>query len=153
MNCNIVFVCTGNACRSPFAEAALRQLLEEARIPNVEVWSCGTLDWGVNSRDGQMVHIANEMGYTMEGTTGYMRRDDLMKADKIIVFEYCHRNEIIRILDYNHWDRITLFDMYAFGVYNEVPDPHGESPTVYKSVAEHIVEGCKAIISKLSANG
>lgn len=151
MNYNIVFCCTGNACRSPFGEIVLKQLLKEANIKNVDVWSCGTLDWGVNPRDAQMVQTAMEMGYTMEGTTKHMCRDDLMKADKIIVFEHHHRDEITRILDYSNWDRITLFDMYAFGLNCEVRDPNYESPAIYKEVAEHIEAGCKAIASKLCA--
>lgn len=150
MNYNIVFVCTGNACRSPFAETVLKQLLKEANINNVDVWSCGTLDWGINPRDAQMVQTANEMGYTLEGTTRHMRRDDLVKADKIIVFEHYHMDEITNILDYSNWNRITLFDMYAFGMNNEVRDPHYESPAIYKDVAGHIEEGCKAISAKIS---
>lgn len=151
MNYNIVFVCTGNACRSPFGETVLKQMLKDANINTVDVWSCGTLDWGANPRDTQMVQPASEMGFVMEGTTRHMRRDDLVKADKIIVFEQYHRDEITHILDYGHWDRITLFDMYAFGLSNEVRDPHYASPSIYKDVAEHIVDGCKSIVSKLSA--
>ena len=86
MNYNVVFVCTGNACCSPFAETVLKQMLKEANINNVDVWSCGTLDWGSNPRDAQMVLTAKELGYTMDGTTQHMRRDDRVKADKIIVF-------------------------------------------------------------------
>ena len=152
MNYNIVFVCTGNACRSPFGETVLKKLLKDANIENVDVWSCGTLDWGINPRDPQMVQTAKEMGYSMEGTTRHMRRDDLVKADKIIVFEQYHRDEITHILDYGRWDCITLFDMYAFGLNRDVRDPHNESPVVYKNVAEHIVKGCKMIASKLSVN-
>lgn len=39
--------------------------------------------------------------------------------------------------------------MYTFGQNNEVCDPHYESSTIYKGVAEHIETGCKAIVSKL----
>lgn len=99
-----------------------------------------------------MVLTAKELGYTMEGTTRRVRRDDLVKADKIIVFEPYHRDEITRILDYDHWNRIILFDMYAFSANNEVCDPHYESPAIYKDVAEHIVAGCKAIVTKFCAN-
>ena len=44
MNYYIVFVCSGNACGSPFAETVLKQMLKEANINDVEVWPCGTLD-------------------------------------------------------------------------------------------------------------
>lgn len=39
----ILFVCTGNTCRSPMAEGALRNLLEEERPGNFEVVSAGTM--------------------------------------------------------------------------------------------------------------
>ena len=42
----ICFVCTGNACRSPFAECVLKSMLEQEEMDNIEVFSRGTLDWG-----------------------------------------------------------------------------------------------------------
>lgn len=38
----ICYICTGNACRSPFAEAVTKSLLEEAGIEGMEVFSLGT---------------------------------------------------------------------------------------------------------------
>lgn len=38
----IMFVCTGNTCRSPMAEGALRKLLEKENLTNVEIISSGT---------------------------------------------------------------------------------------------------------------
>ena len=38
----IMFVCTGNSCRSPMAEAGLRKLLENQKIEGVDVYSSGT---------------------------------------------------------------------------------------------------------------
>ena len=45
MNYKICFVCTGNACRSPFAECVTKKLLADAGIGDIEVVSLGTLDW------------------------------------------------------------------------------------------------------------
>ncbi len=39
----VCFVCTGNACRSPFAECVLRTMFEEEGMNNIEVFSRGTL--------------------------------------------------------------------------------------------------------------
>ena len=58
----VVFVCTGNACRSPFAECVLRTLLEREGIQDVEVCSMGTLSWGQNPRDEVMTRIASRWG-------------------------------------------------------------------------------------------
>ena len=40
----VCFVCTDNACRSPFAECVLRTMLEEEEMNNIEVFSRGTLN-------------------------------------------------------------------------------------------------------------
>ena len=49
MNYKICFVCTGNACRSPFAECVTKKLLADAGMNGIEVFSMGTLDWGESS--------------------------------------------------------------------------------------------------------
>ena len=77
MNRKICFVCTGNACRSPFAECVMRKLLKDAGIDGIEVYSLGTLDWGENPRDADMVEVAKEMGYNLTGITTPMTRDKL----------------------------------------------------------------------------
>lgn len=43
MSYKICFVCTGNACRSPFAECVMRKLLADAGMNDIEVFSLGTL--------------------------------------------------------------------------------------------------------------
>lgn len=142
----ICFVCTGNACRSPFAECVIKTLLEQDGMDNIEVFSRGTLDWGENPHDTNMVRIASELGYDLKGKTTPITRDDLYEADSIVIFDAEHRNAITKVLDYAHWDRIVMFNKLAFGTDTAVMDPHYQSDAVYRSVASHIVEGCKRMI-------
>ena len=60
----------------------------------VDVWSCGTPDWGKNPRDADMVSTAKDMGYIMEGKTTHMTREALLNADHIVVFSHKHRDNI-----------------------------------------------------------
>ncbi|CDA75212.1 uncharacterized protein BN697_01853 [Bacteroides sp. CAG:530] len=55
----VCFVCTGNACRSPFAECVLRTMFEEEGMNNIEVFSRGTLDCGENHRDENIMLYFN----------------------------------------------------------------------------------------------
>ena len=81
----VCFVCTGNACRSPFAECVTKALLYKEGMKEIETFSLGTLDWGKNPRDTVMVETARRMGYSLSGTTTHMTHENLMDADCIIV--------------------------------------------------------------------
>lgn len=148
----ICFVCTGNACRSPFAECVPKSMLEQEGMDNIEVFSRGTLDWGENPRDANMVRIARELGYDLKGMATSITREKLQEADSIVIFEAEHRNAISRVLDYANWDRIVMFDKLAFGTDAAVMDPHYQTYAVYQSVASHIVEGCKRMIDQWKNN-
>lgn len=147
-NYKVCFVCTGNACRSPFAECVTKTLLEREGLKGIEVFSLGTLDWGKNPRDETMVEVARQMGYELTGQTTCMTREALMSADRIIVFEEHHRNAVTRELDYCHWDRIILFGRIAFGTDESVEDPNCQSDAVYQRVARRIEEGCRRMIEQ-----
>ena len=148
MSYKICFVCTGNACLSPFAECVTKKLLADAGIGGIEVFSLGTLDWGENPRDAAMVDVAKELGYELSGTTTAMTREKLMAADAVVVFDERHRDAITRGLDYSHWNRIVLFNKIAFGEDGNVEDPHYQTAAVYRRVAQHIEDGCKRLIEK-----
>lgn len=148
MSYKICFVCTGNACRSPFAECVMKKQLADTGIDGFEVYSLGTLNWGENPRDATMVAVAKELDYELGGTTMVMTHERLMEADVIIVFDEHHRNAITRVLDYSHWDRIVLFNKIAFGEDGNVADPHFQTETVYRNVAEHIEKGCRRLVEK-----
>ena len=148
MSRKICFVCTGNACRSPFAECVTKKLLADAGMSDYEVWSMGTLHWGKNPRDAAMVEVAREMGYELSGITTVMTRERLMEADMVMVFEQRHRDAITRMLDYSHWDRIVLFNQMAWGESREVIDPHYQSDAVYREVAQRIEAGCRRLVEQ-----
>lgn len=145
-NYNVCFVCTGNASRSPFAECVTRELLRRNNIDGINVYSLGTYNWGSNPRSAAMVETARNMGYTLTGTTTFITREALLRADIIIVFQADHRTAITYELDYDHWDRIVMFDKIAFGTDTEVEDPHFQSAEIHNKVARHIEEGCKNLV-------
>ncbi len=152
MNYRICFVCTGNACRSPFAECVTKELLLKEDIENIEVYSVGTLDWGSNPRDAVMVDIAGQLGYAMNGSTTAMTRENLLPADLIVVFEERHRDAITKFLDYSHWDRIVLFNTLTFGTNDNVEDPNFQSAAVYRRIAKYIESGCLNIVKSFAKN-
>ena len=87
MNYKICFVCTGNACRSPFAECVTKKLLADAGMSDIEVFSLGTLDWGENPRDAEMVDMARELGYELCADF-WLRRYEVKNFWRLWEFDY-----------------------------------------------------------------
>ena len=148
----VCFVCTGNACRSPFAECVLRTLLQQEGVAGIEVLSRGTLHWVANPRDTTMVQVAQEMGYELGGTTTSATYEDLKEVDLVVVFESFHRNALTRVMDYCNWGRIILFDKLVYGNDCEVMDPNNQTPAFYRQIAVHIEEGCKILARQWKEN-
>lgn len=146
---HILFICTGNACRSALAESVLRKQVSEAGIDDVTVGSAGTLDWGGNPRDAVMTLIAAEHGYAMEGTTQCVTREMLNAADLILVMTPSHREEVTRLLDYSHWSRVHLFMDYCFGKETPLIDPTYCPEVIYREVFSAIEHGCRVIVESL----
>lgn len=151
MTFNICYVCTGNICRSPFAEVVTRSLLKQEDLCEIDVWSCGTRDLEQYPRDSIMITIAQEMGYEMRGESCFMSRESLNRADMIVAFTSKHRDEICKLLDQTHCDRVILFNEIAFGKSADVEDPCFQSWKIYREIATHIEEGCRNIVKKLKA--
>lgn len=146
----ILFVCTGNASRSAAAESVLRKMLADNGIEGVEVASCGTKVPEGLDREDVMCRIAAEHGYMMGGKAIPMTEDILNSADLIIVMTEHHRNQVIRLLKYDHWNRIVRFNDYCFGDPTDLPDPHYQTEYVYRACFDSIERGCREITEKLS---
>lgn len=146
----IIFVCTGNACRSASAEVVLKKMIEDNGIADVEVASCGTNVHGYLKRDDVMCRIAAEHGYAMGGKAIQGTEELLNTADLIIVMTQYHHDQVTGILKYDNWDRIHLFNDYCFGEKTGLCDPHCLTEHVYRTCFDTIERGCAEIIKKIN---
>lgn len=146
----ILFICTGNACRSALAEVILRKMLCDNGIHGVEVASCGTKCYGELDRDETMCRVAAGHGYEMGGKAVSMTEELLDSADRIIVMTEHQRNEVTRLLAYPRWDCIVRFNDYCFGEPSDLPDPHFQTEHIYRACFDTIERGCREIICKLN---
>lgn len=148
----VLFICSGNSCRSAAAEYVLRKMLAERRCSDIDVSSAGTVDWGINPRDAEMVRIAAEHGYKIKGKTRPMRPGMVQKADLIIVMAHNHKEKVCELLPPADCGKVRLFMEYCFGEDTALQDPGFQSEYVYRTVFDTIERGCRIIADKLTAN-
>lgn len=153
----IMFVCTGNTCRSPMAEAALKLLLEKERPGKFEVYSSGTS--AANGFPATMYAIeavriwdADLSGHLSQPLT----RELINDADLIFAMTSGHYKEIIR-MNKNAADKTYLFKNFPDPSPDGegVVDPIGQDLAVYNEtfleIGEYLGKYLPEIIKRIDS--
>lgn len=124
----ILFVCLGNICRSPSAEAVFRRLVEDkGKGFNFVIDSAGISDWHRGeSADKRMQKHAVKRGYNLTSISRPFEMEDFDKFDMIVAMDHENLFELKRKAR-NKSDREKLFLMTDFSKkynYDRVPDPY-----------------------------
>ena len=128
----ILFVCSGNTCRSPLAEAVARSILPSRAGFEVEVSSAGTsaLDGSVAS--GFSLEVARDHGLDLSSHRArVVTREMLRDADLIVTMGVRHR-EAIEQLDADAVEYTYLLTNFSDHLHGEIPDPIGSGRDVYE---------------------
>ena len=150
---NILFVCTGNICRSPTGEAVLRRMTEAAGLGDaVTIDSCGTHAYHTGEPpDARARDAGAQRGYDFSGQ--YARKlspADFDRFDLILAVDGGHFDRLMRAAPATHADRIRLFLDFAPGTgRRDVPDPYYGSREDYELALDLIEAGCRGIVAML----
>ncbi|MFI0090678.1 low molecular weight protein-tyrosine-phosphatase [Streptomyces bobili] len=128
MSYRVCFVCTGNICRSPMAEAVFRARVAEAGLADlVEVDSAGTGDWHVGEgADPRTVSVLEENGYTVAHTARMFERSWFSRLDLVIALDAGHVTALRRLAPTGEdAQKVRPLRAYApAGGDLDVPDPY-----------------------------
>ena len=149
----ILFVCLGNICRSPLAEAALREELAAAGLGDkVTVDSAGTGDWNVGKGpDPRMLRAAGAAGLEYGGTARMIAQADLADSDLILVMDRQNLADVQALApDEQTRDKVQLYLAYAGQGDVEVPDPYHGTDEDFQAVVPIVRDAAKAIVAQIA---
>lgn len=149
----ILFVCTGNTCRSSMAEGiAKKGVGEKGMDREIEISSAGI--WAVPGDEAspQAVEAMKECGINLAGHRA--RRIDVKlieDADIILAMTESHKRNLLSICPYAKHKIFTLKE-YVGGE-GDIKDPFGGSVEVYKECAKELKEYIDKAIDKIDKGG
>jgi protein-tyrosine phosphatase len=157
----IVFVCTGNICRSPMAEVITRSMARSTALADattlgdhLEVRSAGTGPW----HEGEPMHPFAEDSLARAGYPRHLHvahqivPSELAQIDLMVALDRRHQ-QTLRSLGADP-DRLSLLRAFdpAAGAAADVPDPYYGDELVFDECRDMITSACAGLVESLAAN-
>lgn len=148
----VLFVCLGNICRSPLAEAALRAEAEKAGL-DVEVDSAGTGDWHVGSPpDRRAQAVALSHGIDISGYQGrQVSAEDFRRFTHIFALDPDNLRNLKRIRPAASSAELRLLmDMVPGREGTGVTDPYYGDDAGFEDTWDDVSRAAREIVKKLA---
>ena len=145
----VLFVCTGNTCRSFMAEAMLKDMLDKRGVDHIKVASAGIAAMPGASASINAIRVLKDKGVD-KSKHGASSLDALTikDADLILTMTEDHKNAILSV-EPSIWDKTHTLKEYADLPDKDIRDPFGGSEAVYKNSLEEIQEALGRVLPKL----
>ena len=150
---NVLFVCTGNICRSPLAEGILRQKYSERNIPGI-VDSCGFESYHTgDSPDPRAQKVARKNGIDISSHSArQFKLEDFDIFDKIFVMDSSHYNSVMRITRHeNDRQKVDFIRNVIYPGQNKpVKDPYYDHHSAFDTVFDQLDEACELFADSIT---
>lgn len=151
----VLFICTGNICRSPTADGVLRKMVaNQALMDCVEVDSAGTHDYHVGEPpDSRSQEHARLRGYDLSPLRARLvQTEDFEKFDLILALDGGHLKILQKQCPTPYKSKLHRFTEFCTVHTNrEVVDPYYGGAQGFEQVLDLVEDGCAGLIDHIRA--
>ena len=131
----VLFVCTGNICRSPLAEGYFRHLVEIEKLSDIEADSAGIGALPGSPPSLEAIAVAEDCEFDISSLKSRrLRKNDLEDFDLLLVMTNEQRDWILKTFSADKTKIKLLREFAGEKSHIEIPDPIGMSISSYKIV-------------------
>jgi len=143
----VLFVCTGNICRSPTAEGVLRSLAEKENL-KIHVESRGTHNYHVGEPpDDRAQDHAKRRGYDLSAQRAkQLSKRDFEEFDLLLAMDRGHLRILQRLCPPQYAGKVRLFLQEA-----DVPDPYYGGAEGFEQVLDLVEAACRGLLHEMRA--
>ena len=151
---NVLFICLGNICRSPAAQAVMQAMVDERGLTDrFYIDSAGIGGWHIGDLPDKRMRVhARPRGYELTHRARKVRSADFEDFDLIVGMDASNVDDLCNLaMTLEQQDKVVMMGDYIrqYPNYDHVPDPYYEGSEGFELVLDLLEDACDNLLDRI----